>query len=64
MRQRGGREKINGDGQKFVGKGKFSCDMLRAADLKTASIGKSEWDLGQGLSDKKGGECRKISELD
>ena len=46
MRKRGGREKINGDGQKFVGKGKFSCDVLRAADLKTVTIWKSEWDLG------------------
>jgi hypothetical protein len=37
-----------------VREGKLSCDVLRAADLKTASIWKSEWDLGQGLSDKKG----------
>ena len=34
--------------------GKLSCDVVRAADLKAASIRKSEWDLGQGLSDKKG----------
>jgi hypothetical protein len=36
-----------------VREGKLSCDVIRAGDLKTASIRKSKWDLGQGFRDKK-----------
>ncbi len=41
--------------------GKLSCDVVRAADLKAASIQKSEWDLGQGLRDKNGESDGKLA---
>jgi hypothetical protein len=47
-----------------MGEGELSCDVIRAADLLAASIWQREWDLGKGLSDEKGRECLKISDLD
>ena len=41
-----------------------TCRNHRSSRSALVPVRKSEWDLGQGLSDKKGGKCRKISELD